>query len=75
MQGFAAQQPKYDPRAVDDHTLVPAGSLHTLQDLANTVAKVTDGDSAPDEISDLGRISAIPSRGRPLANQSTLPAT
>ena len=60
MQGFAAQQPEYDPRAVDDHALVPAGGLHTLQDLAHTVAKMADGNSAPDEISDLGRISAIP---------------
>jgi hypothetical protein len=31
-----------------------------LQDLINTVAQVTDGDIAPDEISDLGRSSVLP---------------
>ena len=60
MQGFAAQQPEHDTRAVDDHTLVPAGRLHTLQDLANAVVKVTDGDITPDEIADLGRSSTLP---------------
>ena len=59
MQGFAAQQPEHDTRAVDDYTLVPAGRPHTLQDFANAVAQVTDGDIAPDEISDLGRSSAL----------------
>ena len=60
MQGFAAQQPEHDTHAVDDYTLVPASRLHTLQDLVNAVAQVTDGDIAPDEISDLGRSSALP---------------
>jgi len=59
MQGFAAQQPEHDTRAVDDHTLVPAGRLHTLQDLTNTVIKVTDGNIAPDEIANLGRVGAL----------------
>ena len=60
MQGFAAQQPEHDTRAVDDHTLSPASLLHTLQDLANTVTEVTDGNIAPDEIPHLGRVSALP---------------
>ena len=60
MQGFTAQQPEHNTRAVDNHTLIPAGRLHTLQDRANAVAKVTDGDIAPDEISDLGCSSALP---------------
>src|SRR4030095_14097032 len=38
MQGFTPQQPEHDTRAVDDHTWVPAGRLHTLQDLVNAVA-------------------------------------
>jgi hypothetical protein len=60
MQGFTAQQPEHDTRAVDDYTLVPAGRLHMLQDLINTVAQVTDGNIAPDEIANLGRSSACP---------------
>jgi hypothetical protein len=75
MQGFAAQQPEHDTRAVDDHTLVPAGRLHTLQDLANAVIEVTDGNITPDKIANLGESVRFPSRGRPLANQSALPAT
>jgi hypothetical protein len=60
MPGFAAQQPEHDPCAVDDYTLVPAGRLHTLPDRVNVVAKVTDGNIAPDEIANLGRSSALP---------------
>ena len=60
MQGFATQQPEHDTVTVDDHTLVPAGRLHTLQDLANAVIEMTDGNIAPDEIADLGRSRALP---------------
>ena len=60
MQGFAAQQPEHDPRAVDDHTLVPAGHPHTPRNLANPVTEVTDRNFAPDEIPSLGRVSAFP---------------
>ena len=60
MQGFAAQQPEHDTRAVDDYTLVPAGRLHTLQDLANAVIEVTDGNITSDKIPNLGRIGAFP---------------
>ena len=60
MQGFAAQQPEHNPRPVDDHTLVPAGRLHPLQDLAHMVAEVTDGNITPDEIPNLGRVGALP---------------
>jgi hypothetical protein len=60
MQGLTAYQPEHDTRTVDDYTLVPASGLHTLQDLVNAVAKVTDGNIAPDEISDLGRSRALP---------------
>jgi hypothetical protein len=54
MQGFATQQPEHDTHAVDNYTLVPAGRLHTLQDLIHAVAQVTDGDITPAELSDLG---------------------
>jgi len=60
MQGFAAQQPEHNTRAVDDYTLVPAGRLHTLQDLANAVIEVTDGNITPDKIPNLGRVGALP---------------
>ena len=54
------QQPEDDTLAVDDHTLVPAGRLDTLQDLTNMVTEVTDGDVAPDEIPNVGRGGAFP---------------
>jgi hypothetical protein len=60
MQGFAAQQPEHDSRAVDDYTLVPAGHPYTLPNLANAIAEVTDRDIAPDEVPNLGRVSALP---------------
>ena len=60
MQGFAAQQPEHNPGAVDDHTLVPAGRLHTLQDLTHVVVEVTDGNIPPDEIPNLGRVGVLP---------------
>ena len=60
MQGFAAQQPEHNTRAVDDYTLVPAGRLHTLQDLTNAVIEVTDGNITPDKIPNLGRVGALP---------------
>ena len=41
MQGFAVQQPEHDTRAVDDYTLVPAGCLHTLEDLVNAIAWIS----------------------------------
>jgi hypothetical protein len=40
--------------------LVPAGRLHTLQDLANAVIEMTDGNIAPDEVPNLGRVGALP---------------
>jgi len=60
VQGFSVQQPEDDTLAVDDHTLVPAGRLDTLQDLTNMVTEVTDGDVAPDEIPNVGRGGAFP---------------
>jgi hypothetical protein len=60
MQGFAAQQPEHDPSTVDDHISVPAGRLHTLQDLANAVIEVTDRNITPDKIPNLGRVGALP---------------
>jgi len=60
MQGFATQQPEHDTRAVDDHTLAPAGHLHALPDLANVVIEVTDGNITSDKIPNLGRVGALP---------------
>jgi hypothetical protein len=60
MQGFAAQEPEHDTRAVDDHTLIPAGRLHPLPDLANAVTGVTDGHIVPDEIPNVGYVGALP---------------
>ena len=60
MQGFTTQQPEHGTRAVDDHTLVPAGRLHTLQDLANAVIEVTHRNVTPDKIPNLGRVGALP---------------
>jgi len=60
MQGFAAQQPEHDTGIVDDHTLVPAGRLHTLQDLAYAVIEVTDRNITPDKIANPERVNALP---------------
>ena len=76
MQGFAAQQPEHDTRAVEDNTLVPASHLHTLYDLINAVAQVTDGGTSRRMRSPIrGEAVRFPSRDKPLANQSALPAT
>jgi hypothetical protein len=60
VQGFSAQQPEHNTRAVHDHTPVPTGCPDTWCDLTTTVIGLTHGDVAPDEFPNVRRVGSLP---------------